>query len=74
MDLIQIIIPIVSVCIPFIILFMTRGLEKGTKDRIEIRNEIDSLSKEVSTNARNIAILEERLKNYFNGSRGRWDK
>jgi hypothetical protein len=64
-----IIIPIVSVFIPFIIMFTTRGLNKGEKDRNHIKDEMDALAKEVSTNSRNFAILEERLRNHINGSK-----
>ena len=69
MEPFQIIIPIISIAIPFIILFASRGLDKGAKDRNNIRMELDNVANEVRTNNRNIAILEERLKNHINGSK-----
>jgi hypothetical protein len=50
-------------------MFTTRGLNKGEKDRNHIKDEMDALAKEVSTNSRNFAILEERLRNHINGSK-----
>jgi hypothetical protein len=64
-----VIIPIISIAIPFVIMFTTRGLNKGEKDRDQIRTEMDALAKEVQSNNRSLSILEERLKNHINGSK-----
>jgi hypothetical protein len=50
-------------------MFMTRGLDRGAKDRIEIRSELDALAKEVHDNRQSFAILEERLKNHINNTK-----
>jgi hypothetical protein len=50
-------------------MFTTRGLNKGEKDRDQIRTEMDALAKEVQSNNRSLSILEERLKNHINGSK-----
>lgn len=69
MELVAIVIAIASVIIPVVVLFMIRGLDKGAKDRNHIRDDLDTLGKEVSDTGRNLAILEERVRNYINGGR-----